>query len=146
MLTAIVLGSLVLIAGALVYAGMRLPASGDPLETRLAEYAGRDKPITLEEIELQQPFQERVLLPMLRGIGQLVMKFTPKANLVIIHQKLEMAGNPTGLDPTIFWALQIVAAAVRAHLVLFLSPGAPSGSWRCSWWRSRWAILPAPVA
>jgi tight adherence protein C len=128
MLTAIVLGSLVLIAGALVYAGMRLPASGDPLETRLAEYAGRDKPITLEEIELEQPFQERVMLPALRGIGQLVIKFTPKANLVLIHKRLEMAGNPAGLDPTVFWALQIVAAALFGGLTLLLfvvGPGAP---------------------
>ena len=34
---------------------------GDPLQERLAEYAARGETATLEEIELSQPFIDRVL-------------------------------------------------------------------------------------
>jgi len=107
MLTAIILGILLLIAAGLVYAGLRLPDRGDPLQDRIKEYVSRDRAVSLEEIEMQQSFQERVILPFLKNLGQFVMRFTPKANLTMIHQKLEMAGNPAGLDPTIFWASRL---------------------------------------
>lgn len=120
MLTAIILGILLLIAAGLVYAGLRLPDRGDPLQDRIKEYVSRDRAVSLEEIEMQQSFQERVILPFLKNLGQFVMRFTPKANLTMIYQKLEMAGNPAGLDPTIFWALQIVGAAGFGGVVLLM--------------------------
>lgn len=46
----------------------RWRGSGGSLQERLSEYAGRDQPITLEEIELSQPFAERVLRPILRRL------------------------------------------------------------------------------
>lgn len=128
MLTAIILGILLLIAAGLVYAGLRQPDRGDPLQDRIKEYVSRDRAVSLEEIEMQQSFQDRVILPFLKNLGQFVMRFTPKANLTMIHQKLEMAGNPAGLDPTIFWALQIVGAVGFGGVVLLMfliARGAP---------------------
>ncbi|MGA2112367.1 MAG: type II secretion system F family protein [Anaerolineales bacterium] len=125
MLTAIVIVIILLIAAGLVYAGLRLPAAGDPLQDRIKEYVARDRMASLEEIEMGQSFQDRVVLPFLRTLGQLALRFTPKANLTTIHQKLEMAGNPAGLDPTIFWALQIVGAVGFGGIVLLMFIIAP---------------------
>jgi tight adherence protein C len=45
-------------------------------------------------------------------------------------RKLELAGNPRGLDPTIFWALRFILALGVGGLFLFLfSLGAPSWGW-----------------
>ena len=40
----------------LVIVGLVAPEAKDPLQTRLAEFSGRERPPTLEEVELSQPF------------------------------------------------------------------------------------------
>ena len=47
------------IAIVLVVVGLRSPNDADPLQTRLAEFSTREHPLTLEEIELAQPFTDR---------------------------------------------------------------------------------------
>ena len=50
----------------LVRYGMSASTSSSDLQVRLEEYAGRSTaPLTLEEIELSQPFSQRVIRPML---------------------------------------------------------------------------------
>ena len=56
----IVLVIVVGIAGALVYVAQRIPkGEGDPLDARLAEFSQRGETVSLDEIELSQPFVER---------------------------------------------------------------------------------------
>ncbi|MGH2522963.1 MAG: type II secretion system F family protein, partial [Anaerolineales bacterium] len=121
---------LLLIAGAvvvlviaiiLVFVGLRSPEATDPLQARLASYSTRDRPLTLEEIELSQPFSERVLLPFARRLGSFAARFTPQASLESVQHQLDLAGNPRGLDPTILWALRIVAAVGLGSLLLLLT-------------------------
>src|SRR6185503_6646351 len=112
----------------LVIVGLRSPKETDPLHTRLAEYSSREKPLTLEEIELAQPFSERVLLPNIRRLGQFASRFTPQASLESIQHKLDLAGNPRGLDPTIFWALRIVATVGLGGVILLVTFLAPPSS------------------
>jgi tight adherence protein C len=112
----------------LVIVGLRSPKETDPLHTRLAEYSSREKPLTLEEIELAQPFSERVLLPNIRRLGQFASRFTPQASLESIQHKLDLAGNPRGLDPTVFWALRIVATLGLGGFILLVTFLAPPAS------------------
>jgi tight adherence protein C len=131
MFIAIVIGIVVIGAALLVYAAMKMPKDQTPLDARLSEYAGREVPISLEEIELQQPFHERVLLPILKGVSDLVVKFTPAANIQTIQKKLDLAGNPWAIEAPVYWSLQIILAVVFGGLLLFVFL---FGSWRPSWY------------
>ena len=123
---------LVVLGGAitLIVIGMRETKGDDPLQERLAEYAMRGQSATLEEIELSQPITERVVFPLARKFGQFAIKFTPQNALQNTAHRLELAGNPRGLDPTIFWASRFLAAILIGGLILFLmSIGLPEWSW-----------------
>lgn len=61
---AIVLGAIILII-----LGRRDTRHDDELTGRLAEFSQRGEAVTLEEIELSQPFTERVIIPILRKLG-----------------------------------------------------------------------------
>jgi tight adherence protein C len=125
-------------AGILVYAAIRMPKDQTPLDARLSEYAGREVPISLEEIELQQPFHERVILPILKGVSDFVVRFTPAANIQTIQKKLDLAGNPWGVEAPVYWSLQIILAAFFGGLLLFLFL---FGSWKPQWYLSLGMVL-----
>lgn len=115
---------------ALVLIGLREKQRDDPLQSRLAEYAARGKTSSLEEIELSQPLSERVIIPMARRLGELAMRFTPQNAVQNTAHRLELAGNPRGLDPTLFWASRFIAAVVFGGMFLFIfSIGSIKWSW-----------------
>jgi tight adherence protein C len=124
----LVLAVVVIAAFILVIIGLRSPRAEDPLQKRLAEFAESGKPATLEEIELSQPFVERVIYPVARRLGELALRFTPQNAIQETAQKLERAGNPAGLDPTIFFAFRIVGLVLGFGLFWFLGTVAPEGS------------------
>jgi len=113
---------------ALVIVGLVSPESKDPLQTRLAEFSARERPPTLEEIELSQPFSQRVLLPVARKLGEFVTRFTPQASLQSIQHQLDLAGNPRGLDPTLFYVSRLAATGLFTVATLMLTFIAPSDS------------------
>jgi len=122
-------GAVVLVVAIiLIIVGLRSPNQADPLQARLAEYSSRERPLTLEEIELSLPFTERVLLPTVRRLGQFAARFTPQASLENIQHQLDLAGNPRGLDPTLFWALRIIATLGLGAFILFITTIAPPTS------------------
>src|ERR1700686_2774815 len=118
----------IFVAIILVVVGLRSPEDTDPLHTRLAEFSTRERPLTLEEIELAQPFSQRVLLPNIRRLGTFASRFTPHASLESVQHQLDLAGNPRGLDPTIFWALRIVATIGLGGFILLVTFLAPPDS------------------
>jgi len=123
---------LIVLGGAitLIVIGMRETRGDDPLQERLAEYAMRGQSATLEEIELSQPLSERVIFPLARKFGQFAVKFTPQNALQNTAHRLELAGNPRGVDPTLFWASRFLAAILIGGLILFLmSIGLPTWTW-----------------
>jgi tight adherence protein C len=123
MSTAILVGLVVLIlvgAVVLIIIGLRDTRRNDPLQQRLAEFAARGEAATLEEIELSQPLTERVILPMARRFGEIVSRFTPQNALQSTAHKLELAGNPRGLEPATFWAMRIIIAVAVAAFMLFI--------------------------
>lgn len=117
----IVIVVLVVIGAAiLIFAGMRQPdEETDSLAARLTEFSERGEVVTLEEVELSQPFSERVILPMARRLGDMSARFTPQHQVESTAVSLELAGNPGRLDASTFLALRFVAAGAFGGL-LFL--------------------------
>lgn len=111
---------IVVLAGILVIVGLRSRQEETPLEERLHEYIAKGEDITLEEIELSQPITERILVPIIQKIGEITEKFTPQNAIEQTEKKLELAGNPPGIDPTIFWAARFIAAVGVGALLLFV--------------------------
>lgn len=118
----------IVIAIVLIVVGLRSPNESDPLQSRLADFSTRERPLTLEEIELSQPFSERVLIPFMRRLGAFASRFTPQASLESVQHQLDLAGNPRGMDPTIFWAIRIVATLGLGGFILLITFLAPRDS------------------
>ena len=89
------------------------------VQQRLQVYGG-EKPLTLEEVELQRPFTERFLRPSLERLGSLLSRSTPQKARQDLMNKLELAGRPGNLTPEDFFAVRLVAAAVLAAVGLLL--------------------------
>ena len=125
----ILIGTVVVILGALLLVGMGMKESKDidPLQDRLAEFAARGERVDLEEIEMSQPLTERVLFPVARRLGELALRFTPQNAIQQTSRKLELAGNPKGIDATIFWAMRMFGLSLGA-LLFFVSTIVPEGS------------------
>lgn len=114
----IIIGIVVVGAGILVVIGLKAPQAADPLESRLIEFAESGKPATLEEIELSQPFVERIIYPVARKLGEIALRFTPQNAIQNISVKLERAGSPSGVDPTLFFAFRICGLALGGIFIL----------------------------
>ncbi len=89
------------------------------LEQRLAEYI--DAPVSLEKLELNQPFRDRVLKPLLGSFAGLGAAMTPAKTAERLRHNLAIAGNPNGLQPTEFMAMRIVAFLLLGGIVFFLT-------------------------
>jgi tight adherence protein C len=117
----VILGLLVFL-GALVALGIRLlrRAEGDPLQDRLMEYGARDEPVSMEEVEMSLSFSDRVLLPVVRGLANLVVRFTPQQTLESTAHKLEVAGLSRRMSASEFWSIRLVATVGLSALIYFL--------------------------
>jgi tight adherence protein C len=110
------------------------------VQQRLSVYGG-EKPLTLEEVELQRPFSERFLRPAIERLGSVMSRSTPQKARQNLMNRLDLAGRPGNLTPEDFAAVRIVAAAVTAaaglgiglllanvvYLVISLAAGAVLG-------------------
>lgn len=130
----LILGVIVLIGAiAVVIVSLRRNARGepdDPLQARLAEFIQRGDVSSLEEIELSQPFSERVIVPFIRRIGEFSARFTPQKAIQDTARRLELAGNPWPIDAATFLAIRFILAVVLAGfliaVVLISPPSNPS--------------------
>src|SRR5688572_8534464 len=125
----LIFGALVLIVTlAVIAVGLRRNARGeedDPLQARLAEFIQRGDVTSLEEIELSQPFSERVLVPLINRVGEFSARFTPQKAIQSTARRLELAGNPWPIDAATFLAIRFILAVVLAGLliaVVLISP------------------------
>jgi tight adherence protein C len=107
------LGSIVLL-----FVGVAAPRSSDQVLDRLADYGGRT--LTLEEIELSQPFSQRIIRPIIQGIAGLLGRLAPQRNIEAIRHKLELAGRPYGWGPTEFLGIRGLAGILLATLTFLL--------------------------
>jgi len=102
----------------LLFVGVAAPRPADQVSNRLSEYGTRS--VTLEELELSQPFADRVVRPMLRGISDAISRLSPNRNVAETRRRLEMAGRPYGWGPTEFMGLRGLAAVVGFLLPFIL--------------------------
>lgn len=116
----------IILAGAvaLIWAGVRAArnrSDSDPLMARLEEATSRGDVVTsLEQIEMQQPFTQRVIVPVLQRIGELSTGFTPQKVLQDTTKKLEIAGNPGRIDASTFLASRFFIAIFFGGILLFV--------------------------
>lgn len=125
----LIFGVIVLIGAiAVIVVSLRRNAQGeedDPLQARLAEFIQRGDVTSLEEIELSQPFSERVIVPVIRRVGEFSARFTPQKAIQDTARKLELAGNPWPIDAATFLAIRFILAVVLGGFlvaVVFISP------------------------
>jgi tight adherence protein C len=110
------------------FAGLaRTLGTPNAVDVRLRQYGAR--PRTLEEIELAEPFTDRVVSPLIRGMARFITRFTPKQNTEAARHKLELAGNPNDWNVADFLGVRglsgILVAAFGALLAFAMraSPG-----------------------
>lgn len=113
------------------YAREAQGVESDPVLARLAEATQRGENVSLEDIELQQPFMERVVIPIIKRLGEMSARFTPEKLLQETALKLELAGNPGRIDASTFLSTRFIGAAVFGGLLLLIS-NLPTVNWPSS--------------
>jgi tight adherence protein C len=117
---------LLVMAVLLVSVGMAMPFfAADPVHSRLAQFA--ERPRTLEDLELQTPFSERILRPLLQRLAGLVNRFSRKKDArqqerqtTSVQQRLNLAGNPYRWTTTDFLGVKALIAIITGALLFLL--------------------------
>jgi tight adherence protein C len=102
----------------------------DPLQARLAEFIQRGDVASLEEIELSQPFSQRVLVPLINRIGEISARFTPQRAIQSTARQMELAGNPWPIDAATFLAIRFILGVFLGGLAVLAFIG--STTWSAS--------------
>ena len=93
--------------------------SGSEVETseedRLYSFTS-STPVTLEDVELSQPFADRILRPAVSRLLDFFGRLTPQRNLRELQHRLELAGRPYGWTVVNFVGLRAVVALVLGVL------------------------------
>src|SRR5687768_12086199 len=121
----ILLPAVLVVACILLVVGAALPLlAPDAVQVRLAQFA--DRPRSLEELELEQPFSERVMRPMLQRLARVLQRFSRQKDVRqqeqhtgMLQGRLNLAGNPYRWTPTDFLGVKGVGGIVFGG-VLFL--------------------------
>jgi tight adherence protein C len=77
--------------------------------------------VTLQEVELSQPFSERILRPMIDRLLNFLGRLVPARNMEDLQHRLEVAGRPNGWTVSDLMGLRLLAALVLGVLVFFLT-------------------------
>jgi tight adherence protein C len=106
---------------ALVRFGMRASTSSGDLQLRLEEYANRSAaPLTLEEIELSQPFSQRVIRPLLVNLAKAFSRLSPAKTKADVELRLELAGRPNNWGATEFFGVRVFVAIILGTLIFLV--------------------------
>ena len=81
-------------------------AEEDPLAVRIDEYASREEPVSIEDIELSLPVTDRLIVPVLRRLSEIVTRLTPQSMLEDTAHRLELAGSPGNISAAEFWVIR----------------------------------------
>lgn len=77
--------------------------------------------MTLEDVELAQPFRVRIIKPAFNKFLNFLGRFAPQRNIEEIQHKLEVAGRPYGWTVVDFLGLRLLSAFVFGVLFFGLS-------------------------
>jgi tight adherence protein C len=119
---AIMVGTLVGGGILVLFVGLAAGSPVDPVQARLIQL-GSVEAKNLEELELQQPFAERTLRPLLGRLSRLGTRLTSASSTGTAERRLAMAGNPGDLKLTDWMGVKILVGIATGVLVfLILGP------------------------
>jgi len=95
------------------------PTNADLVEGRLRVYE-TGLPMTVTEIELRQPFGERVVRPAIRRLGELLEQTMPEKARQQIQVTLQIAGRPGGMGAGDFIAVRYVLTGALCILGILI--------------------------
>ncbi|RPI51967.1 MAG: hypothetical protein EHM56_08910, partial [Chloroflexi bacterium] len=75
---------------------------------------------TLEDVELSRPLQERVLKPIFSKVLAFLARFSPQANLLDLHHRLELAGRPNNWSAVDLVGVRVLAGFLMATMAMVL--------------------------
>jgi tight adherence protein C len=119
----LIIGLLIILA-LLVITVIRGRGSSQSVEDRLNELAALGESVTLEELELSQPFSQRVLVPLVGALSNVAQRFTPAHTIEATRHKLELAGIAHKVKAVQFTGYRVAASVVlggASLLVVFAS-------------------------
>jgi tight adherence protein C len=124
---------LLFILPVLVFGGILLLIVGlaggspvDPVQARLTQL-GSAQAKNLEELELQQPFAERTLRPLVARLSRMGGRLGRASSTEVAERRLAMAGNPGDLKLTDWMGVKILVA-IAVGVLMFLLLGVLSGN------------------
>jgi len=103
--------------------GLSLRPEAASIKNRVASWAATasaPRNVSALEQELQLPFAERLIRPMLRSLAQLVMSLTPRGASDATLARLNSAGNPGRIGVREFSGLRVLSVFVWSALGLFM--------------------------
>jgi tight adherence protein C len=116
--TEIIIAGLAAAAVLLITIGVTSRPPKDAVQARLEQLVVQPK--TLEEYELQAPFAERVLRPLVKRLSRVGRRGDQGGIIARTDAKLEKAGYPGGLRGADWMGVKILSAIVLTLLLFFL--------------------------
>jgi tight adherence protein C len=102
----------------LIFVGLAGTRSVDPVQARLTQL-GTIQARNLEELELQQPFMERTMRPLVARLSGTVARVTSTSFTEQTAKRLALAGNPGNLRVSDWLGIKAVGAIAGA-IILFV--------------------------
>ncbi len=120
----ILIAGVAAIAILLIFVGLTSSSPVDPVQARLTQL-GTMQAKNLEELELQQPFAERTLRPLINRLSGTTSRVASTSFTQQTEKRLALAGNPGGLRVADWLGIKAVGAIVGGvvFLLLFVVPG-----------------------
>jgi tight adherence protein C len=91
----------------------------DPVQARLTQL-GSVQAKNLEELELQQPFAERTLRPLIARLSKMGGRLSRVSSTEVAEKRLAMAGNPGDLKLTDWMGVKILVSIAVGALMFLL--------------------------
>jgi tight adherence protein C len=105
----------------IIFIGLASGGSVDPVQARLTQL-GSLQARNLEELELQQPFADRTLRPLIAKLSRMGTRLSSASSADVAEKRLAMAGNPGDLRLSDWMGVKMLVAFITG-VILFLVLG-----------------------
>lgn len=118
------MGLLIIVVGVLLFGvmimvvGITQNRQSSALDGRLSTFTERTR--SLEEMELELPFSERVIQPMAQKLLATFGKVSSNKNAGKIKRNLEQAGNPGNLTPSMFVGVRVAVGLIGLAIGFYM--------------------------
>lgn len=119
------MGLLIIVVGVLLFGvmimvvGITQSRQSSALDGRLSTFTERTR--SLEEMELELPFSERVIQPMVQKLLATFGKVSSNKNAGKIKRNLEQAGNPGNLTPAMFVGVRVAVGLIGLGIGFYMT-------------------------